>query len=219
MIKQSKKVLTAIVACLLFCTNVQAGFILNGSLDVDTLSLPEDPTDFYDYRFGSSNTGLEMDESIVLFLTSFNAKTYLFGLFDSRTSQTRGKLDLIFDENSTTDGMFTLVDEQNEFDDSIVNGNTRSFIFRWGNNYSDGFVYELGGDLGTDITLNFGGFVGLDSYTFLTFDELGDSSALLTERGVSEFSLNITHKVSEPSIFLFFSMALVGFCLSSRRAR
>lgn len=220
--------LFAVALCLMVNSYANAGYILNGSLDIETLNIAEDGESFYNYTSGSPNTGFEENETLVFFLSEFNSSTYLFGLIDSPTSTTSGKLNLNFTDSSALPGTFTFVDEPKELTNSSLIGDTRSFFFKWGANYGDGFVYDIGGTEGTDITLDFFRLNGVEQYKFLSFDDQGNQFSLLSGNTDQNLLLNISYAttasvqandIPAPSSIGLLSIAIVvlGFRARSRK--
>lgn len=217
--KISMKSILAALFCVIIHGSATAGFILNGNLEIGAINISQDGEGFYDYTSGSPNTGFEEEDTLVFFLSEFNSSTYLFGLIDSPTSTTVGKLNLDFTDNSLSLGQFSFVDEPNEFTNSLLVANTRSFFFKWGSNYGDGFVYDIGSTVGTDITLDFFRLNGIESFNFLSFDDQGNKLTLLSGNTDDELSLNITYDVPSPASIGLMSVALIFLGLRARTTK
>ena len=204
----------------------QAGFIASGS-QVSTLSLEQDVVSFYDYTNGSANTGFEESNSLLFFITEFAGVHHLVGLFDSPVeSQDMGGVDLLMEDKSFNLGGFDFIDDQGANGDYFWQntlGTLSVFKSGWAKGYSDGFVYNIGGTLGTDITLKLSKLRGIDAINFLNFD--GQGNIISRESLDTTFDIKYIEDsdsvqlVSAPSHLFSFSLALLILTLVRRNAR
>jgi hypothetical protein len=206
----------------------QAGFIASGN-QVSTLSLKQDAVSFYDYTNGSANTGFEESNSLLFFITEFAGSHHLVGLFDSPVeSQDMGGVDLLMEDKSFNLGGFDFIDDQGPNGDYFWQntlGTLSVFKSGWAKGYSDGFVYNIGGTLGTDITLKLSKLRGIDAINFLNFD--GQGNIISRESLDTTFDIkyivdtnsNRDQLVSTPSHLFSFSLALLVLTLVRRNAK
>lgn len=170
------KVLT-IVATLIIGPHAKAAFIAGGS-GVDILTLDQDAVSFYDYTNGSANTGFETTDTLLFFIAEYSGMFHLFGLFDSpNDSLNSGGVNMFLEDNSSDVGEFLFVDDQGVNGDYFwqnPTGTLSEFRSGWAQNYSDGFVYQIGGTTGTDITVNLSNLRNIDAVEFVNFGSNGD---------------------------------------------
>lgn len=192
-----KKIIVLALA-ILASTQANAGFIVNSSISLGTISISGSAVDFYDYTLGSSNTGFEQNNTAVFFLAENGTSTYLYALLDSPAGTDVGGVTFSLTDNSPLIGNFAFVDEASEFANASVVGTTTSIKFKWVAGYADGLVYELGGINGTSISITLGELTGLDSAVFLSFDSLGNPTEVLSETITgSSLNLNLGFQASE----------------------
>lgn len=201
------------------CTNANAGFIVNGN-SVNTLTLGDNPVDFYDYTNGSSNTGLEVSDVLTFFIAEYSGSFHLIGLFDDADgAANKGTANMFMADDSGFLGAFNFVDDGGPNGDYFwqnAAGTRTVFNAAWAIGFSDGFVYELGGTTGTNITLNFSNLLNVSSLQFLNFD--GGSQTLGNKFNISYVSDNDSSvEVNEPASLLFISMFVIGLVASRKK--
>lgn len=206
-----KKITTFLVvtACLISCNTANAGFIVNGN-SIGTLSLSESFEDFYDYD-GSSNTGLEINNTMVLFIAEYLGEFALFGLVDGTAATgdfSGGKLGLELTENISSIGALLVIDEPADLD--TQSPNQYAFDFRWGTEFNDGFVLSLmtSGSFELDLEMFFS--PSLSNATFIDFGATGPN---LINVG-SEATIS---RVSAPGHVMMLAFSIVGLLSIGRR--
>ena len=217
------KVVTAVFTTLLISQTANAAFIVNGNTGVASLNLSESFIDFYD-RGGnvvySSNTGFEQNDSLVLFIAEYLGDFALIGLVDGTSAtgdNSRGTLDISISDLSSTFGDLTLVDDPR--DPSVRTATGFDIFLEWGRVSNDGFIYELGNESTTEISLLLGNVTNLFNLSFLDFSgnapqsiALGDPSDVNTVLITTEQLSNAKAPtdVNSPSTLLLFAVALLA---------
>jgi len=180
----------AVVSTLVLGSYAHAAFIVSGS-GADTLTLDQDAVSFYDYTNGSANTGFETPDTLLFFIGEYSGMFHLFGLFDSpNDSFNSGGVNMFLDDKSSDLGEFLFVDDQGVNGDYFwqnAAGTLSEFRSGWAQNYSDGFVYQIGGTFGTDITVKLNSLRNVDAIEFINFDSNG--GILGTQKLDNEFNI------------------------------
>tara|TARA_R110002153_G_scaffold83607_1_gene210067 strand:- start:1919 stop:2581 length:663 start_codon:yes stop_codon:yes gene_type:complete len=168
-----KKYVTYLTTALLLSVcafSSNAALIVNNSFLANDLELTESFEDFYDYGNlfkASSNTGFELNNTLVLMIVSFDGDFGLVGLMDKLDS-TGGGMTIALTDDSTTQGAFTLYDDPKET--GTTSGNTITSKWNWGEGFTDGFVYTFGDITDVDVTLDFTIKSGISDIVFYDFD-------------------------------------------------
>lgn len=179
------KALTVFFTLALTINSANATLIVNNTYEVEALELTEDFESFYARSEGnlySSNTGLEILDSIVLFFAEYQGVTSLFGLLDLGTANSsKAELDLTIDDNSSAGGALIFLDDFDQ-EVAIASGPNELFVnFVWGKDPSrnDGFIYGIEDEGSFDIDLLFEFINGTPSdVVFLSFDDESNPAAI-----------------------------------------
>lgn len=191
-----------------------AALIVNGSA-VNSLELSESFTDFYSYDTtvsGSSSTGLEQDETLVLFLAEYLGDLALFGLVDGTSETgdfTGGKLDVNITANTGVLGSLILADDPADI--FFQSSSQLSFEFAFGAGMNDGFILSLN-SLDFDITLDYLFSPKVTNAIFLDFASDGVNILDVSNQANIVGSSNLT-QVPEPNMMLL----VLGILLASSR--
>lgn len=208
------KVVTAVFTTLLISHTANAAFIVNGNTGVSSLNLSESFVDFYD-RGGnvdfSSNTGFEQNDSLVLFIAEYLGDFALIGLIDGTSAtgdDSGGTLDISISDLSSTFGDLTFVDDPK--DPFVTTATGFDIVFEWGRVFNDGFIYELGNESTTEISLLLGNVTNLFNLSFLDFSGNSPQSIALGNPSDENTVLISTMEVNSPSTLLLFAFALLA---------
>lgn len=195
----------------------KAAFIVDGTHSVNALSINETFESFYSYSSpvgGSSNTGYEINDSVVLFLVEYANSYALIGLVDgtSTTGDTTDGL-MFLTLQDLTGSLNSLLVSDDINDASVQNPSTIKFTFGFGPGKNDGFVYSLGSGSNVDIFLGYQYVRGLSEAVFLSFDDglvnqisLGSSTTL---QG-SAPQLNLASAPSASGVLMLGVVLLIG---------
>lgn len=213
MLKMRNKITTlaVFVVCLFTCSTANAGFIVNGN-SVGVLSLTESFEDFYNYD-GSSNTGLELNNSVVLFIAEYLGEFALFGLVDGTAATgdfTGGRLGIEITENISSIGSLLVIDEPADLKTQTTN--QYSFDFRWGSQFNDGFVLALMKTESFELDLDMVFSPNLSSAKFIDF---GGTEPSLIDLG-SESTIS---RVSAPGHLIILAFTVFVLVASGRKTR
>lgn len=189
-------------------STASASLITANGNATNALQLTESFEDFYNFddpNTFSANTGLEQANSVVAFLAESANELALFLIF-SGPGGDAGSADF---DITGTDGAISFVDDAQE------TPTASNVIFNYVAGKTDGLIFSGLTDASWSVDVIFNATTGLDSLTFLTFDDQGESSVLFATSGVPE-ALNVqTVAVSAP---LTGALLLTGLgCLLYRR--
>ena len=187
-------------------TYTSAGIITSNGSAVNPLSLGESFEDFYNWGNGnqySSNTGLEVSNSVVAFMAEYQNDLALFMIFSGQN----GAAGVANFDITGTEGGISYVDDPNN--DPVNGSNVK---LRYAQGRTDGIIYSgLQSDVWS-IDVVFNHLKNINNLTFLTFDGQGTSSVLYTTSTVPEAfsvsSIDVSAVVSAPAISL---LTLLGF--------
>lgn len=196
---------------LLWAGLANSALIVNGSSTANALSLSESFVDFYDYGNGvggSSNTGLEINDTVTFFLAEFGGAFALFSLVDGTSAtgdSTGGVLEMFLTESSGNLGTLDVVDDSIDLVGSTPNSYDFDFAFGAGKN--DGLVYVFDDISNVDLLLDINYLsIKIQDAVFLSFDESGITQIALTQ---STQLTSVPVSVNSPNSFLLFGLGLV----------
>lgn len=207
-----------LVAIWIFAQPVNAAFIINGSTTVEAIAIGESFESFYGYGeavSGSSNTGFEKNDTIVMMIVE-NAGSYaLVVTFDDTIApDTWDRLQFTLTDNSSSMGSFIFVDDPIET--SAFSGNVYTALHGFANGLNDGFVYSLGNGLGIDISF-FTEFISgtLTDSVFLSADGTGTNEIALGGLGLT--TISSATSVHSPGVLLLMLLGVFTVLMVARR--
>ena len=210
-------------ALLILCSSVGASasiITLNGSTEVQELELTGTFESFYNFTDWSANTGFEKANELVAFFALDDTDT--LGLYMIFGGPGGDAGNIVFDINGG-DGEVTFVDDPGDRDPVVSTSTGTNVTFSYVAGKTDGLVYSnFSSDFwGLDIIFN--SFSGIDGYTFLTFDDNGQSSVALSGSGLEDISIlsapssNVV-SANAPSTVMMFALAIIGLAGIRRKA-
>jgi len=208
---------------LLLCGSVGANasiITLNGSTEVQTLELTETFESFYDFTDWSANTGFEKANELVAFFALDDSNTLgLFMIFGGPGGDAGS---IVFDINGG-DGEVVFVDDPGNRDPVVSTATGTNVTFSYAAGKTDGLVYSNFSSDFWGLDIIFDSFSGIDGYTFLTFDDSGQSSVALSGASLEDISIlsvadsNVV-SANSPSTVMIFALAIFGLAGIRRKA-
>lgn len=184
-----------------------------GAIDLNGISSSFE--EFYDYRNASANTGLEIVNSVVMFIGELNDEYAIFTIANKWNSGgASGHLGVNITASS---GSVSFADDSNEL------SNSGNLTFYWGGQFTDGYIYS-GFDDEFTFTQILNSFKGVEGLYFVDFLDgtLGSQSYTdLISISNNEFTVSRTAQVvNAPStigFFLLFSTVLLATRIRTKR--
>jgi|OM-RGC.v1.013257698 hypothetical protein len=193
--------------------SAKAAFIVDGYQSVGVLSINESFESFYSYNSpvgGSSNTGYEINDTVVMFLVEFGNSYALVGLVDGTiaTGDTTNGL-MFLTLNDLAGPLGALIVSDDIADSDIQGPNTIKFTFGFAAEKNDGFVYSLGSADNVDLTVAFQYVRGLSDAVFLSFEDglVSDQIVLGNSATIQGSAPSVS--VHSPSIIGLFALGIL----------
>lgn len=194
---------------------------INHETEIQALSLNMSFVDFYDYDSKqyswSSNTGYELNDTIVMFFAEHNNDFALITLVDKPGAGNGGRAKMNINRMQEN-GSVLFMDDPN--DRMLTNG----FNWRWNAAKNDGMIYEMFDMQNFALDISFSKLSGLNNgITFLSFDEPLTPSAQFSASNAPtainmQTSFTVQSQVPEPASIAIFGLALIGLVLRLKRA-
>lgn len=174
--------------------------------------------EFYDYDNTfqwSSNTGLELVDTIVMFVAELNGE---FGIFSTISSPTGGSQGSVTFNYGASAGSMLFIDDPDE----NVNGTDVNFIY--GQNKSDGFIYSRLGDFNWTFAPSFFNQSNIEGIRFVSFsggefanaqysDLISLDEVLVVSNEIN--SSSASQPINAPGTFCLLLLGILG--LTARR--
>ena len=179
-----------------------------GAIDLNGISSSFE--EFYDYRNASANTGLEILNSVVMFIGELNDEYAIFTIANKRDSG--GESGHLGVNITASSGSVSFADDTNEF------SNSGNLTFYWGGQFTDGYIYSGFEDefTFTQILNSFKGIQGLYFVDFLDGTLGSQSYSDLISIGNNEFTVSRTAQVVDAPSTTGFFLLLCSVLLATR---
>lgn len=210
-------------ALLMLCSSVGASasiITLNGSEEVQALELTETFESFYNFTDWSANTGFEQANELVAFFALDNSDALgLYMIFGGPGGDAGS---IVFDINGG-DGEVVFVDDPGNRDPVVSTATGTNVTFSYAADKTDGLVYSNFSSDFWGLDIIFDSFSGIDGYSFLTFDDNGQSSIALSGTSLDDISIlsvpgsNVV-SANAPSTVMIFALAIIGLAGIRRKA-
>lgn len=214
----AKAVAALVVLASSVCANASI-ITLNGSQEVNALKINESFESFYNFTNWSANTGFEKaNELVAFFALDDTDKLGLYMIFGGPSGQAGS---IVFDINGN-DGEVVFVDDPGNRDPVVSTTAGTNVTFSYIAGKTDGLVFSNFSSDFWGLNIVFDSFSGIDGYSFLSFDDNGQASTVLSGTGLDDISIlsvpgsNVT-QVNAPSTILMFALALMGMASVRRR--
>mmetsp|Transcript_59403 Transcript_59403/g.189222 ORF Transcript_59403/g.189222 Transcript_59403/m.189222 type:complete len:230 (+) Transcript_59403:112-801(+) len=182
--------------------------------------------EFYGYNTRkpwSSNTGFELNDTVVMFLAELNGEYGLFATFSRSANGNGGGAGSLYASISSSSGSATFADDPDEINDPASNAaelaalNGSGLNFRWNGDKTDGFIFsEL--NLPTwNVQTSFTNTVNIDGLVFLSFGDGTKASATSTDLYAIGSNFEVSRAISTPATIGLF-MGFLAFSLVRRKA-
>ncbi|MCQ8847220.1 hypothetical protein NQT74_01325 [Alteromonas stellipolaris] len=217
-------------AVLAFCVlsaslNSNAALIVDG-VEVEALEINESLESFYNFSSSnySANTGYELANQLVGFFATDSTDTLGLYLIFGGPGSDAGNVNF---DLSANDGEIIYVDDPNaatRSDTVLATSTGYSVDFIYGANRTDGLIFSnFTGDV-WDFALSFNETLGIDSFSFLTFDDSGVDSVAVFSDVVDNISIssvssapNSPIAVSAPTTLMILALSLSCIFASRRK--
>lgn len=210
-------------ALLMLCGSVGASasiITLNGSEEVQALELTETFESFYNFTDWSANTGFEQANELVAFFALDNSDALgLYMIFGGPGGDAGS---IVFDINGN-DGEVIFVDDPGNRDPVVSTVTGTNVTFSYAADKTDGLVYSNFSSDFWGLDIIFDSFSGIDGFTFLTFDDNGQSSVALSGASLDDISIlsvpgSSVVSANAPSTVMIFALAIIGLAGIRRKA-
>lgn len=202
-------VATSLIVSMISSAN--AAIILNGSTQLQALSISESFADFYGYADkipASSSTGFEQVDTAVFMLLENSGQFALlgtFGAFNFQGDDFGGNVSLALTNLGI--GSLILIDDPREGE--TVSGNTTSINFDYASNRTDGFIFGLGNGNGVDLLVELSNLTGLSDFVFIDSNGSQQITDTFTLGNFLKSDVAEPNEVPEPSFLFAFALMLL----------
>lgn len=158
-------------------------------------------TQFYNYNRGSANTGLEVVNTVVLFIAELNGEYGIFTIVNKYgAGGMNGNLNVNF---ASTSGGVSFTDDEKEAPTA------NDLVFSWAGNLTDGFIFS-GMDYEFSLGLSLSSMKGVEGLQFINFSDGTLQSAEYSNLMALDNRFSIQTVINAPSILLTFAISLFG---------